>query len=151
VVISADALWEKGLGVIFPELDGEDAFNDAAAVLDVIEALQPRWVIPGHGAPFTDVAGALVRARARLAGFSADPPRHLRHAMKVLLKYHLLEEQQQTWPELVRWLDGASLYHTVWQRLNRPAGTLDAFARQMVGELAASKVLAERDGVIFNV
>jgi glyoxylase-like metal-dependent hydrolase (beta-lactamase superfamily II) len=151
VLISADALWEKGFGVIFPELDGDNAFADAAAVLDVIETLRPRLVIPGHGAPFSDVTGALLRARERLAGFRADPARHLRHAMKVLVKYHLLEEQQQGWPELLRWFSSISLYSTVWQRLGRPEGTLDAFARKTVDELTAAKALVVRDGVIFNV
>jgi glyoxylase-like metal-dependent hydrolase (beta-lactamase superfamily II) len=151
VLISADALWEKGFGVIFPELDGDNAFDDAGAVLDAIESLRPRLVIPGHGAPFSDVAGALVRARERLAGFRADPPRHLRHAMKVLVKYHLLEEQQQAWPDLLRWFSSVSLYRSVWQRLGRPEGTLDAFARKVVDELATAKALAVRDGVVFNV
>ncbi len=151
VLISADALWEKSLGVIFPELDGENAFEDAAAVLDVIEALQPRLIVPGHGAPFSDVAGALQRARDRLAGFRADPPRHMRHAMKVLVKYHLLEEQQQAWPELLGWFGSVSLYNTVWQRLGQPEGTLHAFARKIVGELASAQVLAVRGGVIHNV
>jgi glyoxylase-like metal-dependent hydrolase (beta-lactamase superfamily II) len=151
VLISADALWERGFGVIFPELDGEHAFDEAAAVLDVIEALRPRLIIPGHGAPFSDVSGALLRARERLAGFCADPPRHLRHAMKVLVKYHLLEEQQQAWPELLRWFNSVSLYNTVWQRLGQPQGTLDAFAHKIVDELANAQVLVVRDGVIFNV
>jgi glyoxylase-like metal-dependent hydrolase (beta-lactamase superfamily II) len=151
VLISADALWEKGFGVIFPELDGDSAFADAAAVFDIIESLQPRWVIPGHGAPFTDVAGALARARERLAGFCADPPRHLRHAVKVLVKYHLLEEHHQSWPELLRWFGGVSLYSSVWQRLGQPEGTLDAFAHKMVDELVKAKALEVRDGTIFNV
>ena len=58
VLVSADALWENGFGVVFPELDGEHAFDDVAAVLDLIDRVSPRLVIPGHGAPFTDVAGA---------------------------------------------------------------------------------------------
>jgi glyoxylase-like metal-dependent hydrolase (beta-lactamase superfamily II) len=86
VLISADALWQNGFGVVFPELDGERAFDDVAAVLDLIERLSPLVVIPGHGAPFTDVAAALQRARSRLAGFVADPQRHARHGAKVLLK-----------------------------------------------------------------
>ena len=73
VLISADALWENGFGVVFPELDGERAFDEVAAVLGVIERLSPHLVIPGHGAPFTDVAGALQRARSRLAGLRGRP------------------------------------------------------------------------------
>jgi hypothetical protein len=33
VLISADALWENGFGVVFPELEGDDAFAIVAATL----------------------------------------------------------------------------------------------------------------------
>jgi glyoxylase-like metal-dependent hydrolase (beta-lactamase superfamily II) len=104
-LVSADALWERGFGVVFPELDGDDAFHEVAQTLDVIEALKPALVIPGHGAPFTDVAAALARARQRLDGFVADPARHLQHAAKVLLKFKLLELQSVRLPALLAWAE----------------------------------------------
>lgn len=91
VLISGDALWENGFGVVFPELDGRSGFDDVAATLDVIERLRPAVVIPGHGGVFADVPAALARARTRLDGFVQNPQRHLRHAAKVLVKYKLLE------------------------------------------------------------
>jgi glyoxylase-like metal-dependent hydrolase (beta-lactamase superfamily II) len=102
-LVSADALWERGFGVVFPELDGDDAFHEVAETLDVIEALKPLLVIPGHGSPFTDVTGALARARQRLDGFVSDPARHLQHAAKVLLKFKLLELQSVSLPALLAW------------------------------------------------
>ena len=83
VLISADALWENGFGVVFPELEGEDAFDEVARVLDLIESLGAHWVIPGHGAPFMTCNAALQRARRRLESFRSDPARHARHAAKV--------------------------------------------------------------------
>jgi glyoxylase-like metal-dependent hydrolase (beta-lactamase superfamily II) len=103
VLVSADALWERGFGVVFPELDGEEAFEVVGQTLDLMESLQPRLVIPGHGAPFSDVEGALQRARQRLQGFISDPQRHLQHAAKVLLKFKLLELQSVGQPELLAW------------------------------------------------
>nr|WP_315394088.1 MBL fold metallo-hydrolase [uncultured Duganella sp.] len=94
VLVSADALWENGFGVIFPELDGESGFAEARATLDVIAALDVRLVIPGHGRPFGDVAGALARARSRLDYLEADPVRNAQNAVKVLLKFLLLERQR---------------------------------------------------------
>lgn len=141
VLISADALWENGFGVVFPELDGERAFDEVAAVFDLIERLSPRLVIPGHGAPFADVAGALQRARSRLAGFVADPARHSRHGAKVLLKYHLLEEQQQALPDLLAWWSAVPLINQLWLRLQRPAGTMAAWGQQLIDELAAAGAL----------
>ena len=150
VVITADALWQRGFGVVFPELDGDNAFDDVAQVLDLIESLDARWAIPGHGAPFGDVATALVIARQRLAAFRADPLRHSRHAMKALLKFHLLEEQQQPLPALIDWFTSNTLYAAVWQRMGRPGATLAVFAQQIVAELAASQVLVLRDGMVCN-
>ncbi|MDH5340175.1 MAG: MBL fold metallo-hydrolase, partial [Rubrivivax sp.] len=52
VLVSADALWENGFGVVFPEVAGEPGFDDVAVVLDRIAALPVRLVVPGHGRPF---------------------------------------------------------------------------------------------------
>lgn len=103
VLISADALWENGFGVVFPELEGEAGFDDAAAVLDTIERLPVQWVVPGHGAPFDDVAGALRRARERLSSWRSERSRHTRYAAKVLLKYHLMEVREQPLDEMLAW------------------------------------------------
>ena len=92
-LIAGDALWENGFGVIFPELAGEPGFDEQAATLDLIGQLAPRRVIPGHGAPFMDAAGALARARSRLAWLAADPQRNAENAVKVMLKFLLLERQ----------------------------------------------------------
>jgi glyoxylase-like metal-dependent hydrolase (beta-lactamase superfamily II) len=141
VLIAADAFWENGFGVVFPELDGERAFDDVAAVLDLIERLAPRCVVPGHGAPFTDLAGALQRARARLAGFVAEPARHARHGARVLIKYHLLEERESTLPALRAWWSSVPLAQRLWQRLQRPGADLGAWGEQVARELAASGAL----------
>lgn len=142
VLISADALWADGFGVVFPELDGTRAFDDVAAVLDLIEQLAPRVVIPGHGAPFDDLGGALARARARLTAFVADPSRHARHAAKVLLKYHLLEEREQPLAGVLAWWAATPLARRTWQRLGEPEGALDAWGRRLVADLVAAGALA---------
>jgi glyoxylase-like metal-dependent hydrolase (beta-lactamase superfamily II) len=94
ILISADALWENGFGVIFPELDGESGFAEARATLELIAGLDLRLVIPGHGAPFTDAKGALARAGTRLDFLEADPKRNAENAVKVMLKFLLLERQR---------------------------------------------------------
>jgi glyoxylase-like metal-dependent hydrolase (beta-lactamase superfamily II) len=93
ILISGDALWENGFGVIFPELAGEPGFDEQRATLDLIATLDARTVIPGHGAMFADVAGALARAHARVDYLSADPRRNAENAVKVMLKFLLLERQ----------------------------------------------------------
>ena len=102
-LVSADALWEQGFGVVFPELDGMHAFAEVGDTLDLIEHLEPAVVIPGHGSPFTDVAQALIVARRRLDGFVSHPAKHRHYAAKVLLKFKLLEAQAMERESLQAW------------------------------------------------
>ena len=150
VLISADALWENGFGVVFPEVEGQPGFADVGAVLDLIASLPVRVVIPGHGAPFTDVAGALERARSRLAGFQADPPRHARHALRVLVKYHMMEEQQQPLEALRDWAAATPMLQALWERYGLPAGaTVRDWAARLIDEMVTGGVLQlGADGVV---
>ncbi|WP_295641428.1 MBL fold metallo-hydrolase [uncultured Methylibium sp.] len=142
VLISADALWENGFGVVFPELDGESAFDDVAAVLDAIARLPVALVIPGHGAPFTDVSGALARARSRLASWRAAPDKHARHAARVLLKYHLMEEREQSLADLQAWAAAAPLLQRLHERIGRAeAAGPGAWGLRLAGELVAAGAL----------
>ena len=151
VLISADALWEHGFGVVFPEITGEPGFDDVGAVLDLIQTLPVKVVIPGHGAPFTDVAAALARARSRLAGFQADPARHARHAVKVLIKYHVMEEQRQPLDELLRWAVATPMLGELWARHGaRRSASPAAWSEGFVRELVTAGVLGLTDGVVID-
>ena len=151
VLISADALWEHGFGVVFPEVVGEPGFDDVGAVLDLIQTLPVKVVIPGHGAPFTDVAAALARARSRLAGFQADPARHARHAVKVLIKYHVMEERRQPLDELLRWAGATPMLGELWARHGaQSSASPAAWGEGFVRELVTANVLGLTDGVVFD-
>ncbi len=150
VLVSADALWEHGFGVVFPEIDGEHGFDDVAAVLERIAALPVRVVVPGHGRPFTDVEAALARAFARIRGFQADPARHARHAVKVLVKYHLMEEREQPLAALLDWAEATPLLRGVWQRFAPAASTTPrAWLEAVVADLVNGGALA-RDGATIR-
>jgi glyoxylase-like metal-dependent hydrolase (beta-lactamase superfamily II) len=142
VLISADALWENGFGVVFPEVEGEPGFDDVRRVLELIATLPVKVVIPGHGAPFTDVAGALARAHSRLASFQTDPSRHARHALRVLVKYHMMEEQSQPLDALCDWASATPLLQALWDRYGRPTGTtVRDWAAGLIQEMVAGGVL----------
>ena len=94
LLISADALWDNGFGVIFPELTGASGFAEQGAVLDAIAALDVDVALPGHGPLIADVPGAVARARSRLQAFVSDPRRSPRNAIKVMLKFLLLDRQR---------------------------------------------------------
>lgn len=104
ILISADALWEEGFGVIFPELWGEPGFEEVAQTLDLIEGLTVSLVIPGHGKPFTDITQSIATARSRLDYLASDPDRNARHGAKVLLKYRLLEWRKQRIDLVNQWI-----------------------------------------------
>ncbi len=153
LLLSADALWENGFGVVFPELVGESGFDEVGATLDLIEGLPVRLVVPGHGAPFVDVASALARARSRLAGFRANPARHARHAAKVLVKYHVMEERRLPLAELVRWSAAAPLMLRVWEGFGAGRGTSATLADWVEGfvrELVDSGALAIEAGDVID-
>lgn len=99
-LLSADALWQKGFGVIFPELAGIPGFEQQKATLDLIGQLQPRLVIPGHGAPFSEVAAALQAAHSRIDWLMEEPRRNSDNALKVLLAFKLLEARRLSLAEL---------------------------------------------------
>jgi glyoxylase-like metal-dependent hydrolase (beta-lactamase superfamily II) len=140
-LISADALWENGFGVVFPELEGESDFDDVGAVLDLIEKLPVTLVVPGHGGVFSDVPAALSRARSRLAAFKANPLRHARYAAKVLLSYHLLEEHSTTLAHLREWAERTPLFLSVWSQAGSSESEAPgAWSDLLVGELVAGGV-----------
>lgn len=115
ILISADALWENGFGVVFPELEGQDAFGEVARTLEMIEALNPKTVIPGHGRVFTYSPEVLMRARQRLDYFVKNPRQHARHAVKVLLKFKLLEIQRQSLEDFLQWAEKTPYVLQVWE------------------------------------
>lgn len=115
LLVSGDALWEQGYGVIFPELQGESGFDEVEWTLDVIAKLPVRCVVPGHGRPFTAIKPALAQARERLARWRADPAGHAQHALKVLLKFHLMEVRREPLTATLIWAVGVPLLQRLWR------------------------------------
>lgn len=110
ILISADALWQSGFGVIFPELSGNSGFAEARATLEAIDRLGLRQVIPGHGRPFSEVRQALDRAFERIDYLTSDPVRNAQNAVKVLLKFLLLERRFLRLAETPALLAGIRLF-----------------------------------------
>lgn len=141
MLISGDALWENGFGVVFPELAGEPGFDEVGATLELIATLDARVVIPGHGAVFGDVAGALARARSRLDYLSSDPVRNAENAVKVLLKFLLLERRELGLDALPGLLRSIPLIESVRTRLlGRDADELAAWASAALLRAGAARI-----------
>ncbi|OSZ74028.1 MBL fold metallo-hydrolase [Hydrogenophaga sp. IBVHS1] len=152
VLISADALWENGFGIVFPELEGESAFDDVAQTLDLIERLQPATVIPGHGAVFQDLDGALARARSRLEQFVTQPEKHRRHAHKVLIKFKLLEWQSIPLETLHNWVLQTDYFaRGLSPELKSDAAASRAWLIELLNELERVNALRREGELVVNL
>ena len=149
LLMSADALWQNGFGVVFPELAGVAAFDEVAQTLDLIERLDPATIIPGHGAVFTEVAPALALARSKLEGFAQNPERHARYGTKVLLKFKLLEWGQISRAEFSDWAMKVPYMRELHQRFGQ-GHNLHTWLDMMLAELARSGAMQEVDGVLYD-
>ncbi len=150
VLLSADALWQNGFGVVFPELEGEQAFPDVAATLSLIETLAPQTVIPGHGPVFTYTPQVLGIARDRLNAFIKSPERHARHAAKVLLKFKLLELQQAALGEFIAWAAATTHLKSIHSNFFSDMG-FEEWTAEMIEELTRSDAARLEKNLIFNL
>ncbi len=148
-LISADALWENGFGVVFPELTGEPSFEEVAQTLDVIESLDARCVVPGHGRPFTEVNKALATARYRLDDLSARPMKHARHAFKVLLKFKLMESRMMARDDWEHWCMHTPYLHQICKRFF-PEHDVLAMASELLSELMTAGLATEEGYLICD-
>jgi glyoxylase-like metal-dependent hydrolase (beta-lactamase superfamily II) len=149
-LVSADALWHNGFGVVFPELEGEAAFADVGATLDLIEQLAPAVVIPGHGSVFDDVAPALERARRRLDSFAQAPRKHAHYAAKVLLKFKLLELQRIAEADLLAWAAATPYFRTLHATHFADVGALETWATQLVDDLLHAGAALREGALLVN-
>ena len=150
ILISADALWANGFGVVFPELEGLAAFHEVDQTLNLIETLNPSWVIPGHGAVFNQVDEALSVARKKLEGFVKDPEKHARYGAKVLLKYKLLELFQAENSTFVAWASDVPYLKILHQTYSAQI-TLQEWIQNLLRDLERSKALAFQDTLVVNL
>ena len=141
ILVSADALWENGFGVIFPELEGESGFAEARATLALIATLDVQVVIPGHGRPFADAKGALERAFSRLDYLASEPARNAQNAVKVLLKFLLLERQRIAVAEVPLLLQAMPLFREANRRfLRQETAALAEWAVAQLVKAGAARV-----------
>jgi glyoxylase-like metal-dependent hydrolase (beta-lactamase superfamily II) len=147
VLISGDALWEDGMGFVWPE-EGRNPWIEAARdALAAIERLGPRVVIPGHGRPFADTAGAIARCRSRLDAFERDPRKNARHVVKVMFAFVLLDRGGMPAAEVPEYLERVACYRDIGERFL--GETPRQMAPWMVEDLLRAGAIA-RDGAMLR-
>ena len=148
VLISGDALWENGFGVVFPQLFGRDtALAETRATLEAITRLEVDTVIPGHGRPFGGAEAALERAFYRLEGYEEDIARLARHCAKVMLSFSLLEKRSMPLAELPAYVARVPILAEINSRYlgMRPA----EMAEWLVNELERAGAARREQGLLL--
>lgn len=148
LLISSDALWRNGFGILFPALEGSvEVFADQRSTLDRLARLSVDLVIPGHGAPFVEFDAALKDAYGRLAAQEARADRLAMHALKALLMFRLLDLRRLERDRLPEFLSALPMFGDVNRRFlgDLPADTL---AERLAGELVAQGALDHADGLL---
>jgi glyoxylase-like metal-dependent hydrolase (beta-lactamase superfamily II) len=146
ILISGDALWENGMGFVWPEPGANPHIEAAREALATIERLAPAVVIPGHGAPFGEVAGALATVRSKLDAFERDPAKNARHVAKVMFVFALLDRGAMPLAEVAPYLARVPCY----RKLSEPFLGMDAqaLAGWMVPDLVRAGALALDEGIL---
>ena len=147
ILMSGDALWEDGMGFVWPE-EGPNPWIEAAhAALDAIERLDPALVIPGHGEPFRDVGGAIGKVRGRLDAFAREPAKNARHVFKVMFVFALLERGSMAVDEVAGYVARVGCYREIAERfLGCPPESLAAW---LVQDLERSGAVRVEDGRVW--
>ena len=144
LLISGDALWRDGFGIVFAEVMGlGEGLKATRQTLEMIGRLGVDIVIPGHGAPFAEFDDALERAFARVAAFEADPGRMARNAIKACFTFNLLELRSLPRAGLAAYLASIPFFHDVATRIL--GKDMEATAAWLVAELSRAGAVEVRD------
>jgi len=150
LLISGDALWRNGFGILFPALEAPgdhstDVFATTRDTLSRLGRLSVSAVIPGHGAPFAEFDAALREAESRLAAQEARADRLAMHALKALLMFRVLDLRKIERVRLAEFLAALPMFAEVNRRFlgDLPA---DSLADRLAGELVRQGALRDDAG-----
>ena len=147
ILITGDALWERGMGFVWPSAEGNAPSSNiraAFATFDVIEALNPATIIPGHGAPFFDVKSSLEFNRSKLSALARDPVKAARNVAKSLFVFSLLDKQTMPVSSLESYIAKVPVFKQLDDAFLHMG--LDAIAAMLKTELLAAGAVVLRGG-----
>jgi glyoxylase-like metal-dependent hydrolase (beta-lactamase superfamily II) len=147
LLISGDALWRDGFGVMFAEVMGSgEGLKATRATVEAIGRLSVNLVIPGHGPAFSEFDDAVERALARVRAFEEDPLRMVRNAIKVCFTFLLLAKRSLPLAGVADLMRSVPFFHEI----NRRYFALEdeAFAAWLVQELLKAGAIEVREGQV---
>ena len=147
LLISGDALWRDGFGIMFAEVMGSgEGLKATRATVEAIGRLPVDLVIPGHGPAFSEFDDAVERALGRVRAFEEDPLRMVRNAIKVCFTFLLLAKRSLPLAGVADLLRSVPFF----QEINRRYFALEdeAFAAWLVQELLKAGAIEVREGQV---
>ena len=148
LLISGDALWRDGFGILFAEVLGSgDGLGATRRTLEALARLAVDVVIPGHGAPFAEFDDALARAFGRLAAFEADGARIARNAIRACITFTLLDRRAVKIETLAQSLVEVPLYHEANARFLGLSAT--ELSDWLVNDLVRAGVARRESDMLF--
>jgi glyoxylase-like metal-dependent hydrolase (beta-lactamase superfamily II) len=147
ILISGDALWERGFGIVMPDAPG--GLDDAQRTLESIAALDIDVVVPGHGRPFTDIDAAIERSLERIAALREDPVRQARSVLKAILSFTLLDRGPLPLASLPGYFAAVPLYRDLNARYFKLVR--ERFAELVVTELERAGGARREGGQLLAV
>jgi hydroxyacylglutathione hydrolase len=94
VLISGDALWEDDIPTITMRVEGSTCLFDLLDSLEKLESLDVATVYPGHGRPFTDFKGAILKSKRKARDFLNHKEKTGSSLLKRITIYTLLMHRQ---------------------------------------------------------
>lgn len=150
ILISGDAFWQNGFGVVFPELCEKNGFMFVRQTLSLVEELAPAIVVPGHGPLFTQVQDSLNLAHQKLDHFEGKPLSHAKYASNVFIKFKLMQEQQMTVAALTSWaLKCPVLVKT--QEIFFPESSFPEWLEHIILDLSRKKSISVKQDLLLNL
>ena len=146
ILISGDALWENGMGFVWPEEGANPWIEASHAALSTIERLDPAIVVPGHGAPFVDAKGSIANVRSRLDAFARSPAKNARHVVKVMFVFALLDRQSMAVAEVPGYLARIPCYRRMSERFLGEAP--ESLAEWLVADLQRAGAIEVAGGMV---
>ena len=146
ILITGDALWARGMGFVWPSIEGDVENSNIRAAFetfDVIEALNPATIIPGHGAPFDDVKTSLEFSRSKLRALARDPKKAARNVAKSLFVFQLLDKQSMPISAVEKYISTVPAYQKLDDAFLHMG--FAAIAAMLLTELLASGAVARHD------
>lgn len=141
ILVTGDALWEFGFGVVAPE---PGCLEAARATLERIAALDVDIVIPGHGKPFRGTGAALEHCFRRVDALAKSEIRMANSVLKAMLAFTLLDRGRLPLPSLPTYLGAVPIYREYNERFFKVG--YDELAESLVADLERAGAAVRRAG-----